>query len=80
MSDVDSILRPSQQLGACQLSAFAQYIKCRTWKLLSMRTMSEDSLETRRRWCRSTISGAVQRPRKPGWHNSYTSLQRQMPQ
>ena len=43
---------------------------CRTWKELSMRTMSEDSLETRRRWCRSTTSGAVQRPRNPGWHSS----------
>ena len=32
------------------------------------------SLLMRRRARRSTSSGAVQRPRNPGWHSSYTSL------
>mmetsp|Transcript_3826 Transcript_3826/g.11039 ORF Transcript_3826/g.11039 Transcript_3826/m.11039 type:complete len:247 (+) Transcript_3826:1938-2678(+) len=44
---------------------------CRAFRL---RTMSEDSLLTRRRARVSTTRGAVHRPLNPGWHSSYTSL------
>jgi hypothetical protein len=40
----------------------------------SARTMEALSLLTGRRATRSTSSGAVQRPRKPGLRRSYTSL------